>query len=105
MMEAEFREESIAIAGQIKTHAEARGRTAIGFAVNWVLANPHVASVIAGPRTQAQWYAYLAAIEEEFDAEDEAFLDRFVPAGHPSTPGFTDPLYPVTGRPSVFGPT
>jgi aryl-alcohol dehydrogenase-like predicted oxidoreductase len=47
---------------------------------NWVLANPHVSSVIAGPRTEAQWVTYLAAIEEEFDAEDEAFLERLAGA-------------------------
>jgi aryl-alcohol dehydrogenase (NADP+) len=98
MMETEFRDESMVIAGKIKAHAEAKGRTAIGFAVNWVLANPRVSSVIAGPRTEVQWASYLAAIEEEFDAEDEALLDRFVRPGHPSTPGYTDPLYPVLGR-------
>jgi aryl-alcohol dehydrogenase-like predicted oxidoreductase len=47
---------------------------------NWVLANPHVSSVIAGPRTEAQWVTYLAAIEEEFDAEDEAVLERLAGA-------------------------
>jgi aryl-alcohol dehydrogenase-like predicted oxidoreductase len=99
MMETEFRAESLAIAQQIRDHAQTRGRTAIGFAVNWVLANPIVSSVIAGPRTEAQWTAYLAAREEKFDAEDEALLDRLVAPGHPSTPGYTDPLYPVTGRP------
>jgi aryl-alcohol dehydrogenase-like predicted oxidoreductase len=99
MMETEFRPESMAVAQHIKEHAEKRGRSVIGFAVNWVLANPIVSSVIAGPRTTAQWQTYLAAIEEDFDDEDETMLDRLVPAGHPSTPGYTDPLYPVTGRP------
>lgn len=100
MMETEFRAESIAIARTIKAHAEARGATAIGFAVNWVLANPLVSSVIAGPRTEAQWAGYLRAVQEPFDAEDEALLDRLVAAGHPSTPGYTDPIYPVRGRPA-----
>ena len=27
-----------------------------------------------------------------------ALVDRLVAPGHPSTPGFTDPIYPVTGR-------
>jgi aryl-alcohol dehydrogenase-like predicted oxidoreductase len=99
MMETEFRAESLAIAQEIRAHAQTRGRTAIGFAVNWVLANPIVSSVIAGPRTEAQWATYLAARDEPFDAEDEALLDRLVAPGHPSTPGYTDPLYPVTGRP------
>jgi aryl-alcohol dehydrogenase (NADP+) len=98
MMETEFRAESLRMAQAIKRHAEARGRTAIGFAVNWVLASPVVSSVIAGPRTEAQWESYLAAVGEPFDAEDEALVDRLVAPGHPSTPGYTDPLYPVTGR-------
>jgi len=99
MMMTEFREESMAIAQTIKDHAEARGRTAIGFALNWVLANPIVSSVIVGPNTQAQLQTYVAATDEGFDGEDEALLDRLVAPGHPSTPGYTDPLFPVTGRP------
>lgn len=103
MMETEFREESIAIARTIKAHAEKRGRTAVGFGVNWVLANPLVSSVIAGPRTESQWQGYLAAIDEPFDAEDEALLDRLVSPGHPSTPGYNDPVYPILGRPVKRG--
>ncbi len=99
MMETEFRPESMGMAQTIKAHAEARGGTAVGFAVNWVLANPLVSSVIAGPRTESQWESYVAALGERWDAEDEKLIDRLVPPGHPSTPGYTDPLYPVTGRP------
>jgi aryl-alcohol dehydrogenase (NADP+) len=99
MMMTEFRTESMVIAQTIKDHAEARGRTAIGFALNWVLANPTVSSVIVGPNTEAQLQTYVAATEEDFDAEDEALLDMLVAPGHPSTPGYTDPLFPVTGRP------
>jgi aryl-alcohol dehydrogenase (NADP+) len=98
MMQTEFRPESLEMAQTIKRHAEARGGTAIGFAINWVLANPIVSSVIAGPRTEAQWESYLGSLGQRFDAEDEALVDRLVPPGHPSTPGYTDPLYPVTGR-------
>jgi hypothetical protein len=25
-------------------------------------------------------------------------IDRLVPPGHPSTPGFSDPVYPIEGR-------
>jgi len=100
MMETEFRPESLTMAQAIKAHAEARGGTAVGFAVNWVLANPLVSSVIVGPRTESQWASYLAAIGQPFDSEDAAVIDRLVPPGHPSTPGYTDPLYPVTGRPA-----
>jgi len=102
MMMTEFREESMVVAQTVKEHAEARGRTAIGFALNWVLANSLVSSVIVGPNTQAQLRTYLAATDEDYDADDEALLDRLVPPGHPSTPGYTDPLYPVTGRRAAF---
>jgi len=32
-------------------------------------------------------------------ADDEALVDSLVSAGHPSTPGYNDPNYPLTGRP------
>ncbi len=99
MMMTEFRPESMRIAQAIKDHAAARGRTSIGFALNWVLANPIVSAVIVGPKSLEQLETYLGATDEGFDADDEALLDRLVAAGHPSTPGYTDPLYPVTGRP------
>jgi aryl-alcohol dehydrogenase-like predicted oxidoreductase len=98
MMETEFREESLAIAQKLKAHAEKKGMTAGDFAFGWVLANPAVTSVIAGPRTLAQWNAYLASLGKPFDDEDEALVDSLVRPGHPSTPGYNDPNYPLTGR-------
>ena len=73
--------------------------TAGQFALNWVLENPLVSSVLAGPRTPAQWDEYLGALAHRLAPDDEAFLDAMVPAGHPSTPGYSDPKYPITGRP------
>jgi aryl-alcohol dehydrogenase-like predicted oxidoreductase len=98
MLETEFREESLAIAQQLKAHAERKGMTAGDFAVNWVLRNSLVSSVIAGPRTFEQWQGYLASVGKAFDAEDEALVDSLVRPGHPSTPGFNDPNYPLNGR-------
>jgi aryl-alcohol dehydrogenase (NADP+) len=98
IVQTELRPESIALAQQIKTHAEAHGSTTSHFAVNWVLNNKLISSVIAGPRTLAQWEDYAAALATPFTPEDEAMVERLVAAGHPSTPGFTDPQYPVTGR-------
>lgn len=98
MMQAEWRRESLLIAQQIKQHAEARGISPVQFAVQWVLNNRLVTATIAGPRTEAQWDAYLAALDYRFTAEDEALVDSLVPAGHPSTPGFNDPAYPLEGR-------
>ena len=99
MMETEFREESLVLAQKVKQHAEARGMTPGQFALNWVLANPIVTSVLAGPRTLEHWQEYLGALEHELNAEDEAFIDSLVTPGHPSTPGYNDPNYPLTGRP------
>lgn len=98
MLQTELRPESIEAALRIKAHADARGGSVSHFAVNWVLNNALVDSVIAGPRTLAQWQDYLAALQAPFTAQDEALVDSLVPPGHPSTPGFTDPQYPVTGR-------
>jgi aryl-alcohol dehydrogenase (NADP+) len=100
MMETEFREESLAIAQKLKAHAEKKGMAAGDFAVGWVLANPIVSSVIGGPRTLEQWNGYLAALGKKLDAEDEALVDSLVRPGHPSTPGYNDPAYPLTGRPA-----
>jgi aryl-alcohol dehydrogenase-like predicted oxidoreductase len=98
IMETEFRAESLAIAQKIKAHAQRKGMSGGHFAFNWVLANPIVSSVIGGPRTLEQWTDYLAALEKKFDAEDEALVDSLVSPGHPSSPGYNDPAYPMRGR-------
>jgi aryl-alcohol dehydrogenase-like predicted oxidoreductase len=98
IMQTEWRDESLWLARVIKAHAESRGMTAGQFAVNWVLNNEYVTSVVAGPRTMEQWREYLGALDHTFTAEDEAFIDGLVAAGHPSTPGFNDPAYPIEGR-------
>ena len=98
MLQTEFRPESLAMAQTIKAHAEKRGMSAGQFAVNWVLNNGAVTSVLAGPRTLEQWNEYLGALAHGFTAEDEALVDGLVHTGHPSTPGYNDPRYPLTGR-------
>jgi aryl-alcohol dehydrogenase-like predicted oxidoreductase len=98
MMQTEWRPESLEIAQEFKRHAEARGITAGQFAVAWVLDNAFVTAVVAGPRTQAQWDEYVGALAYRFTPEDEALVDRFVISGHPSTPGYNDPAYPLEGR-------
>ncbi len=98
MLETEFRPESLAIAQELARHAAARGITPGQFAVAWVLNNRLVTGVVAGPRTQEQWTDYLGALEYRFDSGDEELVDRLVPPGHPSSPGYTDPAYPLEGR-------
>jgi aryl-alcohol dehydrogenase-like predicted oxidoreductase len=72
--------------------------TATQFACHWVLNNKIVSSVIAGPRTLAQWQEYVDGADKTLDAADEAFIDELVTPGHPSTPGYNDPQYPFYGR-------
>jgi aryl-alcohol dehydrogenase-like predicted oxidoreductase len=98
MLSSEWRKESLVFAQKIKRYAAKKGMTPIDFAVNWVLNNRLVTSVIAGPRTLGQWKSYLGVLKHEFSAEDEAFIDTLVAAGHPSTPGYNDPKHPVIGR-------
>ena len=97
--ETELRDESLDIAAKVVAHAGRRGMSAAQFATLWVLNNGFVTSVIAGPRTLAQWRDYLGALDHAFTAEDEALIDALVAPGHPSTPGYNDPQYPVEGRP------
>ena len=98
IMETEFREESLSIAQQLKQHCAADGRSLGHFATAWVLANPIISSVIAGPRTLAQMEDYFPAIDVQITAADEAVVDGLVVPGHASTPGYNDPQYPFMGR-------
>ncbi|WFU41722.1 aldo/keto reductase [Bradyrhizobium sp. CB82] len=98
MMQTEWRPESLKLAQEIKQHAEKKGISAGQFAVAWVLNSAFVTSVIAGPRTEKQWDDYIRALDYRFTAEDEALIDRLVTSGHPSTPGYNDPAYPIEGR-------
>ena len=98
MNETEFRQESLVIAQTLRQHAQAHGVTLAQFATAWVLANPAVSAVIAGPRTLAQWQDYRPALDYFVTEADEALVNSLVSPGHPSTPGYTDPAYPLNGR-------
>ncbi|MGQ7933793.1 aldo/keto reductase [Paraburkholderia sp. D1E] len=98
IQQTEWRPESLAIAQQVAAHAESRGTTSIAFALAWVLKNKLVSSTIAGPRTVAHWDSYVQALNVQLGPEDEKFVDSLVPPGHASTPGYTDPGYPIEGR-------
>ena len=98
IMETEFREESLAIAQTLTQHCEKQGVMLAHFATAWVLAHQAVTAVIAGPRTLAQWQDYFGALEVTISAEDAALVDSLVKPGHPSTPGYNDPAYPLEGR-------
>ena len=100
IMQTEFREESLVIAQTLQRHCAAKNISLAHFATAWVLANEAVSAVIAGPRTLAQWQYYFGALDIVVTTEDEALVDSLVHPGHPSTPGYTDPVYPLdSGRP------
>jgi aryl-alcohol dehydrogenase-like predicted oxidoreductase len=98
MMQTEWRDESLVIAQKLKEHATAKGITPAQFAVAWLLNNRLVTAPIVGPRTEEQMRDYLGAVTYAFTAEDEALVDSLVTPGHPSTPGYNDPAYPLEGR-------
>jgi len=98
ILQTEFREESLQIAQTLQAHCAGKGVSLLHFATAWVLAHRAVSSVIAGPRTLAQWQSYLGALDIAVDAADEALVDSLVSPGHPSTPGYNDPAYPLSGR-------
>ena len=98
MMQTEWRPESLAIAQTLKTRAEALGMTTSQFAMAWVLENHLVTSVICGPRTEAQLADYVGALGHKLPADCEAMVDGLVVPGHPSTPGYRDPMEPQEGR-------
>ena len=98
ILESEWRPESLHIAQTLAEHARAQGITPGQFAFAWVLNNRLVTGAIGGPRTEEQWEDYVGALSYRFTAEDEALVDRLVTPGHPSTPGYNDPAYPLEGR-------
>ena len=101
IMDTEFRAESLAIAQTLQQHVEGLGQNGLNlaqFACAWVLASRAVSSVIAGPRTLAQWQDYLPALDYVITPEDEALVNTLVKPGHPSTPGYSDPAYPLPAR-------
>jgi aryl-alcohol dehydrogenase-like predicted oxidoreductase len=98
ILETEFYPETLALAAKAASYAEERGRSPAGIALRWVLANDAITSVLIGPRTVDQLRSYLAAANEAYDAEDEAFLSGLCTSGTTPVPGHQDPRYPTDGR-------
>lgn len=98
MLQTEYRPESVQVARRVAERAAGLGLPAAHYALAWLLANRAVSALVAGPRTLAQWLDYCAAASVRLGPEEEAFVDSLVPPGHASTPGYTDPQYPVRGR-------
>ncbi|MGI4847529.1 MAG: aldo/keto reductase [Janthinobacterium lividum] len=99
ILQTEFNARSLEVAAVLKQHCDERGVKLAHFATAWVLANPNITAVIAGPRTQAQMEDYFPALDLCITAQDEDLVDSLVPHGHASAHGYNDPNYPFHGRP------
>jgi aryl-alcohol dehydrogenase-like predicted oxidoreductase len=98
LLKRDLQPENLAVVERLRRHLDGRALTPADFAVRWLLNNRIVTGVIAGPRTLGQWQAYLAALDHEFTAADEALVDTLVAPGHAAVPGYTWDRYPVRGR-------
>ncbi|MFT4792870.1 MAG: aryl-alcohol dehydrogenase-like predicted oxidoreductase [Paracoccaceae bacterium] len=95
--QTEMRPELIAAAARIDAHARATGRKTADLALQWVLANRIITSVLIGPKSLVQLQAYLGSMAATFTPEDEAAFEAVVPTG--AVVGtFSDPRYPYRGR-------
>lgn len=97
LAQTEMRPELLAAAASFHAHAEATQRRSADVALQWVLANRAVTSVLVGPRTLAQMQGYLDAMACPFTAEDEAMVETLAPAGA-VIGAYSDPRYPFRGR-------
>jgi aryl-alcohol dehydrogenase-like predicted oxidoreductase len=98
MIQTEFRPELLAAAEEIDAHARATGRRTADLALQWVLANPIVTSVLIGPKSMTQLDGYLTALSSQFFDEDEARIEAVAPTGC-VIGRYADPRYPFRGRP------
>lgn len=98
MHEAEWRDESLAVAQRLGEHCRAKNAATSAFALAWCLAGRNITSVIVGPRTLEQFEDNVRCLDVTITPEDEAFVDSLVPPGEHSGKGFQDAAYPVMGR-------
>lgn len=101
MLSTEFHPANLEAAAALGAHASRRGISLADFAASWVLANPIVDAIVAGPRTFEQWQAYRGALSVSIVDEDEAAVDATVKPGTTAVPQYIDPAYPVEGRPAA----
>ncbi|MFN3685414.1 aldo/keto reductase [Salinarimonas sp.] len=104
ILETEYHPAALAAAERLRAHCEERGIAMADFAAAWILANPQVTGLVAGPRTLEQWHAYLQAPSVSLAGSDEAFVDALVPPGTTAIPHHIDPAYAPAGRASPCDP-
>lgn len=100
MMETEYHQENIKAAEKIEKIAKMNNISVAAFSTSWVLSNPFVNSIVAGPRTIDQWRTYCSAIEYNITKEDRDKINAIVKPGTTAIPQYIDPAYPVEGSPA-----
>jgi aryl-alcohol dehydrogenase-like predicted oxidoreductase len=83
--------------------AERHGVSVARVALGWLLAKPHVTSIIIGAKTVEQLDDNIAATTLSLSAEDMAALDE-VSALPPEYPGWVEVRHATDRRPKPFGP-
>ena len=94
----EFSSDALKKVQRLVAHAEKQGMTGSQFATNWCLNSQHIHSVIAGPRTFAQWTEQLDSLKHDFTAKDEALVDKLFPPAYPALIEYVHTKDPMTGR-------
>ncbi len=94
---------ALKMAAKLKKYADAKGAVPAHLAVNWVLNNRIVSSVVGGPRTLPHWKGYIDALAYEFTAEDEAFFEELAPTCYPLDIGYHERKDPPNGRLARIG--
>jgi aryl-alcohol dehydrogenase-like predicted oxidoreductase len=98
VMETESRPAAVDTVRAIARHLQPSGRTITGFALQWVLANQLVSSVLIRPASLAQFDGYLSAVETSYTLNDEAFMNELLPSGNFFGPTFLDMTSAHNGR-------
>ena len=105
MLETEFREESLVIAQKIKAHAEKKGMTRRALRGELGARERRSSPRCSPARARSSNGRSISARSRASSTdEDEALVDGLVAPGHPSTPGYNDPMYPFFGRTRAGNP-
>jgi aryl-alcohol dehydrogenase-like predicted oxidoreductase len=98
VMETAFRPTAMDAVRAIARHLQPSGRAITGFALQWVLANQLVSSVLIRPTSLAQLDSYLRAVETSYTLNDEAFMNELFPSGNFCGQTFLDMTSAHNGR-------
>lgn len=102
MLETEFHPATLELAARAAAYSDQKKVPPAHLALQWVLANDAVKSVLIGPRTVGQLNDYLNAVKAPYDADDEAFLSALCTPGTTPVPNYWDPRAPLQGRRARF---